>query len=166
MGRLFFLYSVTLAMQVEILVQALANISFLVMPALLIAWNPSPDFHWLEIIGLLLWGLSFALESLADKQKNGFIVSSVKNGNKRALCNVGLWRYSRHPNYFFEWMVWNSLVIISLPSLLALWSSEPAWIVLAFVVLLIMTSKMMYSTLVHYTGATPSEYFSVQKRPE
>jgi steroid 5-alpha reductase family enzyme len=158
--------NVTLAMQVEILVQAFANTSFLVMPALLIAWNPNPDFHFLEAIGLSLWVVSYALESLADKQKSSFIAASHKSGNKRALCNVGLWRYSRHPNYFFEWMVWNSLILISVPSLLELWASGPVWIMLAFMILLCMTSKMMYSTLVYYTGAKPSEYYSVQKRPE
>jgi steroid 5-alpha reductase family enzyme len=158
--------NVTLAMQIEILVQAFANMGFLAMPALLIAWNPNPSFHWLEMVGVGLWLLSYCLESLADKQKNSFVATNIKAGNKRALCNVGLWRYSRHPNYFFEWMVWNALVIISLPSLMALWSSEPLIIMLCLVVVLFMASRMMYTTLVHYTGAKPAEYYSVQKRPE
>jgi steroid 5-alpha reductase family enzyme len=158
--------NVTLAMQVEILVQAFANMSFLAMPALLIAWNPNPSFHWLEMVGVVLWVLSYCMESLADKQKNSFIAASVKAGNKRALCNVGLWRYSRHPNYFFEWMVWNSLIVIALPSLMALWSSESVVVMVALVGVLFMASRMMYTTLVHYTGAKPAEYYSVQKRPE
>jgi steroid 5-alpha reductase family enzyme len=86
--------------------------------------------------------------------------------NNRALCNVGLWRYSRHPNYFFEWMVWNSLIIISLPSLFELWGSEHLVMMIALITLLLMASKMMYTTLLHYTGAKPAEYYSVQKRPE
>jgi steroid 5-alpha reductase family enzyme len=156
----------TLAMQVEILVQALANTSFLVMPAIIIAWNPNSEFHWLEMTGLLLWVLSYCLESLADKQKNAFISTNIKNGNKRAWCNVGLWHYSRHPNYFLEWMVWNSLIIISLPSLFELWGSEHLVMMIALITLLLMASKMMYTTLVHYTGAKPAEYYSVKKRPE
>jgi steroid 5-alpha reductase family enzyme len=158
--------NVTLAMQVEILVQAFANMSFLAMPALLIAWNPNSSFHWLEIVGLVLWVLSYGMESLADKQKNSFIATHIKAGNKRALCNTGLWRYSRHPNYFFEWMVWNSLIIIALPSLMALWSTESVVMMIALVGVLLMASRMMYTTLVHYTGAKPAEYYSVQKRPE
>ncbi len=158
--------NVNLAMQVEILVQAFANMSFLAMPALLIAWNPNSTFHWLEILGIGLWLLSYGLESLADKQKNSFISMNVKAGDKRALCNVGLWRFSRHPNYFFEWMVWNSLVVIALPSVMALWSTEPLVIMLGLVGVLLMASRVMYTTLVHYTGAVPAEYYSVQKRPE
>jgi steroid 5-alpha reductase family enzyme len=113
-----------------------------------------------------LWLLSFGLESLADKQKNSFIAMNVKTGNKRALCNVGLWRFSRHPNYFFEWMVWNSLIVIALPSLMTLWGSEPLIIMLGLVGVLLMASRVMYTTLVYYTGAVPAEYYSVQKRPQ
>ena len=158
--------NVNLAMQVEILVQAFANMSFLAMPALLIAWNPNSTFHWLEILGIGLWLLSYGLESLADKQKNSFISMNVKAGDRRALCNVGLWRFSRHPNYFFEWMVWNSLVVIALPSVMALWSTEPLVIMLGLVGVLLMASRVMFTTLVYYTGAVPAEYYSVQKRPE
>jgi len=155
-----------LAMQVEISVQALANISFLAMPALLIAWNPETAFHWLEILGIIIWVLSFCLETIADKQKNAFITKSRSEGNKKAVCNVGLWKYSRHPNYFFEWMVWNALIIIALPSWFGLFNSEPIYISLFYLFAVLMASKMMYTTLVHYTGAKPAEYYSVQKRPE
>lgn len=155
-----------LAMQVEISVQALANISFLAMPALLITWNPETAFHWLEILGIIIWSLSFCLETIADKQKNAFITKSRSEGNKKAVCNVGLWKYSRHPNYFFEWMVWNALIIIALPSWFSLFNSEPIYISLFYLFGVLMASKMMYTTLVHYTGAKPAEFYSVQKRPE
>jgi steroid 5-alpha reductase family enzyme len=154
-----------LAMQVEISVQALANISFLAMPALLISWNPETAFHWLEILGIIIWALSFCLETIADKQKNAFITKSRSEGNKKAVCNVGLWKYSRHPNYFFEWMVWNALIIIALPSWFSLFNSEPIYMSLFYLFGVLMASKMMYTTLVHYTGAKPAEYYSVQKRP-
>ena len=42
----------------------------------------------------------------------------AKQKNKKALCNVGLWKYSRHPNYFGEWMVWNSIILITVPNVL------------------------------------------------
>ena len=78
---------------------------------------------------------------------------------------MGLWRYTRHPNYFAEWMVWNGLVIAAIPSWLALQGSETTlvWVLLGFG--LLFTSRMMYSTLVYVTGAVPSEHYSVQKRP-
>ena len=63
-------------------------------------------------------------------------------------------------------MVWNSLIVIALPSLMALWGSEPLIIMLGLVGVLFMASRVMYTTLVYYTGAVPAEYYSVQKRPE
>ena len=81
---------------------------------------------------------------------------------------MGLWRYSRHPNYFGEWMVWNSLIITSIPSVLALWeSSEESLLIKGGLTFgLIQASMAMYACLVHYTGAVPAEYFTVQRRPE
>ena len=89
-----------------------------------------------------------------------------KDGKQRQVCNVGLWKYCRHPNYFAEWMVWNGLIIAAIPSWLSLKGaeSEPVWFLLGLG--LLMASKLMYSTLVYTTGAVPSEYYSVQKRPD
>jgi len=36
--------------------------------------------------------------------------------NKGRVCNAGLWRYSRHPNYFFEFLIWVSFAIVALPA--------------------------------------------------
>lgn len=74
----------------------------------------------IELFALLLWVASYAFESIADNQKKDFVVKMVKKGDKTAVCDVGLWYYSRHPNYFGEWMVWNSLIIFSIPSALNL----------------------------------------------
>jgi steroid 5-alpha reductase family enzyme len=89
-----------------------------------------------------------------------------QQGKKNQVCNVGLWRYSRHPNYFAEWLVWTALVVASVPSWLALRTSEPLVLWLLLGAGLLFVSRIMYSTLVYYTGAVPSEYFSVRKRPE
>jgi steroid 5-alpha reductase family enzyme len=86
-------------------------------------------------------------------------------GKERQVCNVGLWKYCRHPNYFAEWMVWNGLIIAAIPSWLALTGAEtePVWYLLGLGLLL--ASRFMYATLVYITGAIPSEHFSVDKRP-
>ena len=68
-------------------------------------------------------------EHTADRQKKRFIKDCKEKDIKNAVCDVGLWRYSRHPNYFGEWMVWNSLIITSLPSLLALWQTPEETII-------------------------------------
>merc|ERR1711939_861684 len=71
----------------------------------------------LEKLGFVMWVCSYLFESIADHQKLQFIIEKVKKeGDRTAVCNVGLWKYSRHPNYFGEWMVWNSLIVMSLSS--------------------------------------------------
>merc|ERR1712227_515069 len=101
-------------------------------------------------------------------QKRKFAVNCKKNGISKAVCNVGLWQYSRHPNYFGEWMVWNSLVITSLPSLLSLYQSEAESVLIkvGFSCGLAAVSWCMYECLVNYTGAKPAEFYSLQKRPD
>jgi steroid 5-alpha reductase family enzyme len=154
-----------LALQVDAIAQGLANASFLAFPVFIIAANNSQQFHLLELLGLAIWALAFAMESLADMQKLNFLRAMRKAGKQSQVCNVGLWKYCRHPNYFAEWMVWNGLVIAAIPSWLALRGaeSELLWWLLGLGLLL--ASKFMYSTLVYITGAVPSEYYSAQKRP-
>jgi steroid 5-alpha reductase family enzyme len=158
--------NVPFAMQVEASVQGLANASYLAFPALIVGSNPTPRISAFEVIGLAMWVAAFAMESIADLQKLAFLRDMQKQGERNQVCNVGLWRYSRHPNYFAEWMVWNALVVASIPSWLPLRSVEPLVVWLLLGAGLLFVSRIMYSTLVYYTGAVPSEYYSVRKRPE
>lgn len=152
--------------QVEALVQGFANISFLAFPAFVIATNRNEQVHALEIMGLLLWLAAFAMESLADAQKNAFLREMKRQNLPRQVCNVGLWRYSRHPNYFAEWMVWNALILAAVPAWWDLQTRSPGWTWVLMGLGLLFVSRLMYVTLVHYTGARPAEHYSVQKRPE
>ena len=158
--------NVPLAMQVDALWQGLANASFLAMPAFIIASNSSEHIHILEVVGVLVWGSAFAMESIADFQKLAFLQTTKKAGERNRVCNVGLWKHTRHPNYFAEWMVWNGLIIAAVPSFLNLYGAESliTWLLLG--IGLLFASWKMYSTLVFDTGAEPSEYYSVQKRPD
>jgi steroid 5-alpha reductase family enzyme len=157
--------NVRLAMQVDATVQGLANTSYLAFPALIIGANPNPSISVFEIVGLLIWVGAFAMESVADAQKLAFLSRMKREGKRDEVCNVGLWRYSRHPNYFAEWMVWNALVIASVPSWLELRSTEHVLVWLLLAAGLLFVSRVMYATLVYYTGAVPSEHFSLRKRP-
>lgn len=60
-------------------------------------------------LGVAVWGVAVAGEALADRQLARFRADSKGRGS---VCRVGLWRYSRHPNYFFEWIHWWAYVII------------------------------------------------------
>ena len=88
-------------------------ILILSFPFLFILSNPSPLLQPVEWIGLAIWALAFGGESLADHQLKVFKASPT---NKGQVCQVGLWRYSRHPNYFFEWLIWVSLATYALGS--------------------------------------------------
>lgn len=62
-----------------------------------------------DIIILLMILLAVALESLADWQLEQF-----KQKASKGVCDEGLWAWSRHPNYFFEWLVWLGFAILAL----------------------------------------------------
>lgn len=162
-----------LALQVDAISQGLANASFLALPIFITATNTQQSFGPVEILGICIWGVALLMESIADFQKLAFLKRMKKEEKRNQVCNVGLWKYSRHPNYFAEWMVWNGLVIMALPSWLALKDIQSEifndqvdqilWLLLGAG--LIYVSRMMYLTLVYATGAIPAEHYSAQKRP-
>jgi steroid 5-alpha reductase family enzyme len=159
--------NIDISLQYEIMIQCLANVTFLALPAIIQSYNPQDFISPLEIFGYLLWLVFLIIEHLADLQKQSFLRKAFLENKKKQVCNIGLWKYSRHPNYFAEWMVWNCLIISSLPSLFYFYSIEESKIIwIGLLISLIYISKIMYNTLVYYTGAIPSEYYSKQKRPD
>ncbi len=158
--------NIHLAMQVDALVQGFANASYLAFPAFIIGANPDPQFSIFEIVGLVIWILAFIFEAVADAQKLQFLRKMRALGERNKVCDVGLWKYTRHPNYFAEWMVWNALVIAAIPSWLNLMTKEHVLIWIALGLGLLFVSRIMYMSLVYLTGAVPSEYYSLQKRPD
>ena len=82
--------------------QALAAL-VLSVPFALGALSPTPLPTPSDLIGLALVLLGVAGESLADRQLEQFKKNPANRGR---TCRQGLWRYSRHPNYFFEWLLW------------------------------------------------------------
>ena len=154
-----------LAMQIEALSQGLANASFLAIPIFLISVSPFTQLSTLEIIGFTIFIFSIVFETVADYQKLKFLKEMKRQNKQNMVCDIGLWKYTRHPNYFAEWMVWNGLIIASIPSYISLFDSEIFWLWILLGVALLYTSRIMYITLVYLTGAVPSEHYSVQKRP-
>lgn len=95
-----------------------AAIALFSLPPLVVMQNPYPPFHLWELAGVLLWLVAVAGEATADWQLAAF---RAKPWNKDRVCQMGLWRYSRHPNYFFEWLHWWSYVVMGLASPLGNW---------------------------------------------
>jgi steroid 5-alpha reductase family enzyme len=86
---------------------------FLATPFLFAAVNPKPGIGMFEIVGGLLWLISIVGESAADSQLRRFKANKANRGH---VCRAGLWNYSRHPNYFFEWLVWCGFAVFALGS--------------------------------------------------
>lgn len=74
--------------------------------------QPAPG--WLTGLGCLVWGLGFAIEALADQQKDRFRQDPQQKGR---FIQSGLWAWSRHPNYFGEITLWVGIALIALPQL-------------------------------------------------
>ncbi|MFP4334106.1 MAG: DUF1295 domain-containing protein [Wenzhouxiangella sp.] len=81
------------------------------LPAWVVANDPSGVLSGWVLLGVLVWFISLAGESLADRQLSAFRQDPANRGK---VCQVGLWRYSRHPNYFFEWLHWFSYPLIAM----------------------------------------------------
>ena len=73
--------------------------------------------HPLDIIGLSLWIIGFITEVIADNQKSRF---RSKPENADNFINEGLWKRSRHPNYFGEITLWLGITLMALPVLVGL----------------------------------------------
>jgi len=72
-----------------------------------------------DYCGILIWAMGFLFEAIADLQLKRF---KSKPENKGRVMDKGLWALSRHPNYFGEALVWWGLFIISLSSLINIWT--------------------------------------------
>lgn len=89
--------------------QALWAVLF-ALPMLSAAENRS-SIGWLDYAGILVWIIAIGGESAADRQLAKF---KDNPGNKGKVCRSGLWAWSRHPNYFFEWIHWFAYLLISI----------------------------------------------------
>jgi steroid 5-alpha reductase family enzyme len=83
------------------------------VPFLLAARNPAPELRPVEYIAAGLWFLALLGETLADSQLAAFKRSPANRGR---VCDAGFWRWTRHPNYFCEWMVWVAFALFALAS--------------------------------------------------
>ena len=63
----------------------------------------TPLLGWQDIVGIIIWVIGFVIEAVADVQKFRF---KNQPENRKRMCTIGLWNYSRHPNYFGEALCW------------------------------------------------------------
>lgn len=80
-------------------------------PFLIVNLNGLPEWTSWEIAGCLIWFIGVSGETLADSQMAAFHDHPENTGK---VCQNGLWYYSRHPNYFFEFIIWIGFFIFAL----------------------------------------------------
>ncbi len=81
-------------------------------PLLAAQYHDTPDhLTILDILGLVIWGIGFFFEAGGDWQ---LMVFKANPANKGKVLNTGLWRYTRHPNYFGDATLWWGYFLIAL----------------------------------------------------
>jgi steroid 5-alpha reductase family enzyme len=123
----------------------------LVFAVFIAAHFPSDGLRIEDALGALILLVGIAGEALADAQLKKFRADPA---NKGRVCDAGLWRWSRHPNYFFEWFGWLAYPVIAL-------STDYSW---GWATLL--APVFMYWILVHVTGIPPLEAQMLRSRGE
>jgi steroid 5-alpha reductase family enzyme len=119
----------------------------------LAAHNPNPAFRLQDFAGLAILLAAIVGEGVADRQLRAF---KADPRNRGAICDVGLWRLSRHPNYFFEWLGWVAYPVMAIDFA----GLNPyGWLALA-------APACMYWVLVHVSGVPPLEQHMLRTRGE
>jgi steroid 5-alpha reductase family enzyme len=116
---------------------------------------PSDMLRVQDYLGVLILFAGIAGEALADAQLKRFRLDPA---NKGRVCDIGLWHWSRHPNYFFEWFGWLAYPVIAL-SVDYAFSYPWGWATL-------LAPAFMYWILVHVTGIPPLEEQMLRSRGE
>ncbi len=118
------------------------------LPAFWAARSTVPGWQWTDVAGAAVAAIALLGESVADRQLRSF----VKSAPPGSVCDVGLWGWSRHPNYFFEWLHWWSYVLIG-------WSAPMGY-------LLLLGPALMALFLFKVTGIPILEEAMVRSRGE
>ena len=124
----------------------------LVFCVALAARNPAQGVRAQDVLGFVILAGALVGEAMADRQLDQFKQNPAHRGG---ICDVGLWSRSRHPNYFFEWLVWLAYPIIAID------------LSGGFVVgwLALFAPAVMYWTLRYASGVPPLEDHMMRTRP-
>lgn len=112
---------------------------------------PAPEkplASW-QLLGVAVWGLGLLFESIGDWQLARFKANPENAGE---VCRHGLWRYTRHPNYFGDFLVWWGLWLIALDGIGSLWT--------------VVSPLLMSLLLMKYSGVGLLEQDIGQRRPK
>ena len=119
------------------------------LPVLVVGNDRGPGLGARDAVATLVWLVAVAGESIADRQLARFRSDPANRGR---TCRVGLWRTSRHPNYFFEWLHWWTYPIAAL--------GAPWWGVA------LLGPALMATFLLFVTGVPATEARAASSRPD
>ena len=122
-------------------------ITVFALPLLVAASNPVVAITPWTLAAIAVWVLAVGGESIADRQLAAWVGEPANRGR---TCRIGLWAWSRHPNYFFEWMHWFAYALLAI-------GAPMAWLALTGPVL-------MFTFLYRVTGIPWTEAQSLRSR--
>ncbi|MGD1997746.1 MAG: DUF1295 domain-containing protein [Candidatus Dependentiae bacterium] len=124
-------------------------IALFLYPVSVAMQNTAGGWMWSDSLGVIIAVIAMCGEAVADRQLSKFRADPRKKGG---VCRSGLWRYSRHPNYFFEWLHWFAYVAFA-------YTAPNGWLAL-------LGPLSMYIFLRFLTGVPPAERSSLKSRGE
>ena len=119
-----------------------AVLAWIISLPILGALNSAVPINILDIIGVALLGFGLFFETIADWQLSSF---KGKPQNKSKVLNSGLWRYSRHPNYFGECCVWWGFYLIALAA--GAWWTIPSALLMTLLLLKVSGVSLLEQTI-------------------
>ncbi|MFN0136144.1 MAG: DUF1295 domain-containing protein [Phycisphaerae bacterium] len=119
------------------------------IPPLVAMRTPGDGLRVWDYLGIAIWIVAIVGESIADRQLAAFRRDPANRGK---TCRAGLWRYSRHPNYFFEFVHWFAYCAIAV-------GHPYGWITL-------LGPALMIFFLFKVTGIPPTEARAARSRPD
>jgi len=100
-------------------------------PVLLVMADPGGPLGWRDAAGVLVWGVGLFFEAVGDLQLLRFLRDPAQRGR---ILQTGLWRYTRHPNYFGEATLWWGVLLVALGAPLG-WAGVVGPLTIAFLLL-------------------------------
>jgi steroid 5-alpha reductase family enzyme len=126
-----------------------AVLALMTAPLAVAVSDTNPSMGLLQILACLIWLAALIGETIADSQLNNFVANPA---NKGKTCQLGLWKYSRHPNYFFEWMGSVAFFLYAMDAPFGIWT--------------IICPIVLLHLLINVTGVKPAEEHSQESRAD
>jgi len=119
------------------------------LPVQVAMHDPTPaGLIWLDAVGVAVWAVGFFFESVGDWQLSRFKADPTTKGQ---VMDRGLWRYTRHPNYFGDFAVWWGLYLVALSA------GSPWWTIVGPIVMTVLLTRV--------SGAALLEKGMAKRRP-